>query len=190
MCEDGSIMAIMLDHRSTTALDRDYNSQVLKHREFWILESELSHLWFEWMGRSHLPLCTKSGVEKCLTHLRSIASLLCHFQGTIIGILLRIAILPGGGPTLFGGPGAVYDIPVVYTTSIPKIYWKNCLQEDRSGVYMQCHAVYTAATAYAVYLQYRLPIHCRLQCTFLVQPFLVELIGVEFSDETYQSQHI
>ncbi len=32
---NGSSMAIMLDHRST-ALGRDYNTQVLKHREFWI----------------------------------------------------------------------------------------------------------------------------------------------------------
>ncbi len=31
MCEDDSSMAIMLDHRST-ALGRDFNSQVLKHR--------------------------------------------------------------------------------------------------------------------------------------------------------------
>ncbi len=28
-----------------------------------------------------------------------------------------------------------------------------------------------------------------MQISFLVQPVLVELIGVEFPDETYQSQH-
>ena len=33
MCGDGSAKAIMLDHRST-ALGRDLNSQVLKHRGF------------------------------------------------------------------------------------------------------------------------------------------------------------
>ncbi len=35
MCRDGNSMAIMLDHRST-ALGRDFNSQVLKHRKCWI----------------------------------------------------------------------------------------------------------------------------------------------------------
>ena len=36
-CEErGNSMAIMLDHRSTV-LGRDYNSQVLKHREFGIM---------------------------------------------------------------------------------------------------------------------------------------------------------
>ena len=35
MCGDVNSMAIMLDHRST-ALGREFNSQVLEHREFWI----------------------------------------------------------------------------------------------------------------------------------------------------------
>ncbi len=35
MCGHGNSMAIMLDHRCT-ALGRDFISQVLKHREFWI----------------------------------------------------------------------------------------------------------------------------------------------------------
>ncbi len=38
-------MAIMLDHRST-ALGRDFNSQVLKHREFWIM------LWYFVVGQN------------------------------------------------------------------------------------------------------------------------------------------
>ncbi len=41
MCEDDSSMAIMLNHRST-ALGRDLNSQVLKHREFRILRNEVN----------------------------------------------------------------------------------------------------------------------------------------------------
>ncbi len=36
MCGDGDSMAIMLDHRST-ALGRNFNSQVLKHGEFMIV---------------------------------------------------------------------------------------------------------------------------------------------------------
>ncbi len=35
MCGDGNSMAIMLDYRAS-ALGKDFNSQVLKHREFWI----------------------------------------------------------------------------------------------------------------------------------------------------------
>ncbi len=37
MCGDGNSFAIMLDHRCT-ALGRDFNSQVLKHREFGIIK--------------------------------------------------------------------------------------------------------------------------------------------------------
>ncbi len=43
MCEDGSSMAIMLDHRST-ALGRHFNSQVVKHGEFWIVYTILLNL--------------------------------------------------------------------------------------------------------------------------------------------------
>ncbi len=45
MYGDGNSVAIMLDNMST-ALGRDFNSQVLKHREFWIM------LWYFVVGQN------------------------------------------------------------------------------------------------------------------------------------------
>ena len=51
-----------------------------------------------------------------------------------------------------------------YNVNYFHLYMKPSTNPDRSGVYLQCHGVYTADTlldmTYAVYLQNRLLVHC------------------------------